>query len=160
MIPVHVDSIAALITWFLKGFMNSLISSVPIFCSCKTFPLLSIAHTYNVPIFFNTFTNPIYPTQDELEKGIKTVDTELRSPYDKMGLVVSNELLNGDFIRYAADKYTGNCYKDWFEDEPTAIHRWFTKEDTKGSLLQGSKNYIIFCIFLKFSISSSLESMV
>ncbi len=88
---------------------------------------------YKVPIFFNTFESPVVPNEAELNDKIDKVDAELKSAYDKMGTSESASFLNGDFIRYSADKYTGNCWKDYFEHEPTSAQRWFVKDDTKGS---------------------------
>ncbi len=90
---------------------------------------------HKVPIFFNTFKHPTGPTEDQLNEGIRHVDTNLASPFDNMEKGVSGEFLNSEFINYSADAYTGNLYDELFREETTTIHRWFVKEDTKGSHL-------------------------
>lgn len=95
--------------------------------------------TYKVPIYFKTFDKTDGPNQEPTEKqlleGIDYVDTNLVSPFDNMDRSVSGKLLNRDFIKFSADKYTGNCWNDYFEQEPTNAQRWFCKDDTKGSHL-------------------------
>lgn len=88
---------------------------------------------YKIPIFFNTFEKPTKPTEDELKMLVERVDAELKSPFDDMGTPVSGNLINGDFMRFCADVYTGYLYNDYFQDELERIQRWFVKEDTKGS---------------------------
>ncbi len=88
------------------------------------------------PVFFSKFgpgNQPATPpTQAKLDDGITFVDANNESPFNHMETAFSNNLISNNFIKYGAEKYTGGCYKEWFEYEPEKSHRWFVKGDTKG----------------------------
>ncbi len=84
-----------------------------------------------VPIFFTTYKEPKDPDIAELKKLMADVDATGDSPFDTMESGVSEKYLDNDFIRYAADSYTGNAYSDYFKNEPARTNRWFVKEETK-----------------------------
>ena len=108
-----------------------------------------------VPISFTVFNQTTDPTEIQLKEGIEHVDTNLVSPFDKMERGVSDSFLNREFIKFSADAYTGNLYKDIFAEEVTNIHRWFIKEDTKGPQLW-KKDYVTEAT-LPASVSGTVE---
>jgi hypothetical protein len=87
-------------------------------------------------LYFSTFKEPNDPTPDLLDERIKYIKVNRRSFYDKAGRRESDPLMSREFLAYSADFYTAGCYPDHFADEPTTVHRWFVKEDTKGSWLR------------------------
>lgn len=89
----------------------------------------------DVPIFFSTGDNP---SEQQLREGIAHVQQIKQagrkryreSKYNKMDKAVADSFLDGDFITWAADKFTRGDYKRYFEQEPGKAHRWFVKLDT------------------------------
>ena len=87
------------------------------------------------PIFFSKGETP---NEAQLREGITHIQTikqdgEKRykeSRYNKMDKTSARSFLDGDFIKFAADKFTRGDFTKYFNDEAGKANRWFVKLDT------------------------------